>query len=177
MTSASAHPVGPDPSPAPQGRERLGRRIADVRAKLGWTQQQLAERLGISRVAVSHLESGTSVPGERTVALLAGLAKLDPHLLVAGTDYPVAKTDRLPLTAARYTEAELQLRLLEADLRWIGGAEWGAIDGRVAAEVLRSWLVRLAAIDAETVDPHERQLLGEARAMARAALDDVAGGR
>jgi transcriptional regulator with XRE-family HTH domain len=37
--------------------ENLGRRIADLRAKLGWTQQELAERVGISRVAVSHLES------------------------------------------------------------------------------------------------------------------------
>ena len=163
MTSASAHPVGPD------GRERLGRRIAEVRAKLGWTQQQLAERLGISRVAVSHLESGTSVPGERTVALLAGLAKLDPHLLVAGTDYPDAKSDRLPLTAARYTEAELQQKLLEADLRWILAA-----DRPIAAAELRGWLVRLTSIDAETVDPHERRLLADARARARSVLDEVA---
>ncbi len=169
MAPPSAHPVGPDPARSHDGRERLGRRIADVRAKLGWTQQQLAERLGISRVAVSHLESGTSMPGERTVALLAGLAKLEPHLLVAGTDYPDAKADRLPLTAARYTEAELQLRLLEADLRWVGAA-----DHAVADVELRGWLARLTSMDAETVDPHERRLLAEARALARAALDGIA---
>ena len=92
----------------------LGRRIARLRRDLGWTQQELAERLAISRVAVSHLESGVSVPSERTITLLAGVFKLDPVDLVADTDYPIAKAERLPVTAARYTEVELQLRLYAA---------------------------------------------------------------
>ena len=93
--------------------EKLGRRIAERRAALGWTQQHLADRAGISRVAVSHLEAGMSQPGERTVALLAGLFKVEPWELVAGTDYPVAKADRLPLVVPRYTEVEHQLALLD----------------------------------------------------------------
>jgi transcriptional regulator with XRE-family HTH domain len=96
--------------------ESLGRRIADLRAKLGWTQQELAERIGISRVALSHVEAGMSDPGERTVTLLAGVFKVDPHELVADTTYPAAKADRLPLVTARYTEVELQLALLERDM-------------------------------------------------------------
>src|SRR3954447_25783623 len=99
--------------------ENLGRRIADHRAKLGITQQDLAERVGISRVAVSHLEAGMSDPSERTVALLAGVFKVDPHELVAGTSYPSAKADRLPLVVARYTEVELQLELLDNDVAWM----------------------------------------------------------
>lgn len=101
----------------------LGERIARLRHDLGWTQQELAERLAISRVAVSHLESGASVPSERTITLLAGVFKLEPHELVADTGYPVAKAERLPVTAARYTEVELQLRLAEAmpdDPSWPG---------------------------------------------------------
>ena len=93
--------------------ENLGRRIADRRAKLGWTQQELADRLGISRVAVSHLEAGMTDPGERTVALLAGVFKVEPHELVGGTSYPPAKAERLPVVVARYTEVELQLALLD----------------------------------------------------------------
>ena len=97
--------------------ESLGRRIARLRGDLGWTQQELADRLAISRVAVSHLETkAESMPGERTVALLAGLFKMEPHELVAGTSYPLAKAERLPLTVPRYTEVELQLRLLANDL-------------------------------------------------------------
>ena len=47
--------------------EKLGRRVAALRADRGWTQQQLADRLAVSRVAVSHLESGLTDPGERTL--------------------------------------------------------------------------------------------------------------
>src|SRR5579885_550645 len=93
--------------------ESLGRRIAAFRAKLGLTQQELADRLAVSRTAVSHMEAGMTVPGERTVVLLAGLFKVEPHELVAGTNYPSGKAERLPVVAARYTEVELQLALFD----------------------------------------------------------------
>lgn len=104
--------------------ELFGRRIARLRADLGWTQQDVADRLGASRVAVSHMESGLSTASERTVTLLAGLFKLEPHDLVADTDYPVAKAERLPLVACRYTEVELQLRLLEQALESAHSNGW-----------------------------------------------------
>src|SRR2546421_459916 len=96
--------------------ESLGRRVAALRAGLGWTQQELADRLGVSRVAVSHIEAGLREPGERTVALLAGVFKLEPWELVAGTSYPIAKAERLPVVGCRDTEVELQLRLRGEDL-------------------------------------------------------------
>ena len=94
--------------------DALGSRIAKHRAQLGWTQAELAERVGISRVALSHLEAGIATPGERTVALLAGVFKTEPHELVSGTDYPPAKAERLPVVVTRYTETEHQLALLDA---------------------------------------------------------------
>ena len=134
----------------------LGRRVARLRAELGWTQQDLADRLGVSRVAVSHLEAGMSVPGERTVTLLAGVFKLEPHELVADTSYPTAKAERLPVVACRYTEVELQLRLFERDIE--AGADLGEWAHRLAAlaelahdrrerEALRAALGRLAGVD------------------------------
>src|SRR5688572_21814042 len=122
-------------------QEPLGRRIARLRAELRWTQQDLADRLAISRVAVSHLESGLSVPGERTVTLLAGLFKLEPHELVADTSYPMAKAERLPAVACRYTEVELQLRLLDRDVA--SGADLG------------EWPAKLAALEALAHDRRE----------------------
>jgi len=140
-------------------QENLGRRIAAHRAKLGLTQQELAERLGISRVAVSHVESGLSDPGERTVTLMAGLFKLEPHELVAGTAYPAAKVDRLPLVAARYTEVELQLTLLDHDLAWLEH-----LDPAGAERLLDHWWSRLGFLADETLDQRERQAVEAARA-------------
>lgn len=139
--------------------ESLGRRIAELRGKLGLTQQELAERVGISRVAVSNLESGLSDPGERTVALLAGVFKVEPHELVAGTSYPPAKADRLPLVVARHTEVELQLALLDSDLAWL---ERTGADG----SVLDAWQARLLALLESSYDGRERDAL-------RAALERV----
>lgn len=159
-------PHQPDPYD-PEARERLGRRIAGHRAKLGWTQQELAERLAVSRVAVSHLESSLSAPGERTVALLAGVFGLEPHELVAGTDYPVAKADRLPLVVARHTELDLQLALLDLDLGWIEHTP----DAHAVAR-LASWQVRLGALATELHDPRERVAAADALARLRRLRDE-----
>ena len=130
----------------------LGPRIAQLRAELGWTQQELADRLAISRVAVSHLEAGMSTTGERTIALLAGLFKVEPHELVAGTNYPPAKAERLPVVVCRYTEVELQLRLLELD------RERGLDDARRA-----EWDDRLRLLAKATHDRRESEALATAR--------------
>ena len=137
--------------------ENLGRRIAAHRGKLGLTQQELAERVGISRVAVSHLESSLSEPGERTVALLAGVFKIEAHELVTGTGYPAAKADRLPMVVARHTEAELQLALLDNDLGWIEQLRPAA-----AEAILSGWATRLALLAGDALDRREREQLAEA---------------
>ena len=144
----------------------LGRRLADHRLKLGWTQQQLADRLAISRVAVSHLEAGMSPPAERTVALLAGLFKVEPHELVAGTDYPAAKAERLPLVVARHTEVEHQLGLLDADLAWCEEVDHARTD-----QVLETWEARLRGLAADAWDPQEQVLLAEAGERVRRLVD------
>lgn len=135
----------------------VGRRIAAHRTQLGLTQQELASRVAISRVALANLESGRSEPGERTVTLLAGVFGMEPHELVQGTSYPEAKVDRLPLVAARHTEVELQLALLERDLRWLESAPVA-----VAARVLATWRTDLAALAQRTYDPHQQRLLAVA---------------
>jgi len=146
--------------------EHLGRRIAELRAKLGLTQQELAERLAVSRTAVSHLEAGMTVPGERTVVLLAGLFKVEPFELVAGTTYPAAKAERLPTIAARYTEIDLLVALVDNDLAWL--ERTGADHER---RVLDEWEARLGAIDERRLPLAERELLREARARVRLRRD------
>jgi len=135
----------------------LGQRIAGLRLQFGYTQQGLAERVAISRVALSNLESGRSMPGERTVTLMAGLFDMEPYDLVAGTAYPQAKVDRLPTVATRHTEVELQLALLERDLRWLESAPRA-----VADEVVAGWRRALDDLLRDTVDLRQRQLVIDA---------------
>jgi hypothetical protein len=103
----------------------------------------------VSRVAVSHLEGGLNVPSERTVTILAGVFKREPHELVDGTNYPVAKAERLPVVACRYTEVELQLRLLD-EARAVGVVD------------VDDWTRRLRRLLDATHDRHERARVKEA---------------
>jgi transcriptional regulator with XRE-family HTH domain len=139
--------------------EPLGQRIARLRARRGWTQQDLAERLAASRVAVSHFEMGLAVPSERTIVLLAGLFGQEPHELVAGTNYPQAKAERLPPVACRYTEVEFQLALLRRDLEW--AARLG--DDQTRAGVAAKWRARIEELEQRAYDVRERRMLEEAQ--------------
>jgi transcriptional regulator with XRE-family HTH domain len=132
-----------------------------LRSTHGWTQQQLAERLAVSRVAVSHLEAGLSVPGERTVTLLAGLFKLEPAELVNGTDYPEARRERLPLIACRYTETEQQLALFERDLLWLGREE--VRDSAWRRQIRDQWALIFERLLSRTRDRREHELIAAAQ--------------
>jgi transcriptional regulator with XRE-family HTH domain len=138
------------------GDNVLGQRIAALRAERGWTQNDLAARAAISRVALSHIEAGMSVPGERTVVLLAGLLHVEPHELVDGTAYPIAKSERLPPAAPRYTELEHQLALL--DLALTGCPDPAA-----------RWSPVLDRLETTTFDVAERSAIAEARQRLRPA--------
>ena len=143
--------------------ETIGERIAHLRQEHGWTQQALAERIAISRVAISHIEMNLSTPSERTITLLAGIFKTTPHDLVGGTTYPEAKAERLPPVVCSYTRLELNVALLYNDLNWLAQLEEDPNQARLAEQVRGRWLPRLAAWRRGCVDARERQLLGEAR--------------
>ena len=138
--------------------DRLGYRIAELRRKHGMTQQQMAERLAISRVAVSHLESCLTPPSERTVTLIAGLFKLEPWQLVRDTDYPVARAERLPSVVTRYTQAELLTTVVDALVESLEDP-----DRRSARVVLEPWRARVMAELEVASDEGERALLVDAQ--------------
>jgi transcriptional regulator with XRE-family HTH domain len=155
----SAKPVGIEP-------ESFGRRVGKLRAELGWTQTQLAARVAVSRVALSHIESGATVASERTVALLAGVFGCEPPELVADTDYPVAKAERLPAIVARHTEVTHQLAVLTALLKIVERVP-GHEGARLVRDMRDTWRPRLLVLQAHTPDTEERRRLS-------AALRDLA---
>jgi transcriptional regulator with XRE-family HTH domain len=134
--------------------EPIGRRIARLRTTAGWSQVDLAQRLAMSRTAVSHLEAAMSRPSERTVILLAGLFGLEPPDLVAGTDYPPAQAERLPLTAPRHTHVDRELACFAAqwELRPL-------LDPSSAHRLAETWEPRLRALFARSHDLDERARL------------------
>jgi Zn-dependent peptidase ImmA (M78 family)/transcriptional regulator with XRE-family HTH domain len=77
-------------------QQELGKRIADARRSKGWTQGQLAERVGLVQTAVSRIETGTRAVGSLELAELAevlGVSVLD--LLRAGQRPMLAIAARL----------------------------------------------------------------------------------
>ena len=91
----------------------------------------------MSRAAPSHLEAGITVASERSVCLLAGVFDVEPHELVAGTDYPIVKAGRLPLFVARHSHADLVLAVLDNDSAWCARLE----DQSVRTKLIDDWLV------------------------------------
>jgi len=143
--------------------EPIGKRIARLRCQGGWTQQALAARLAISRVAVSHIEMDISVPSERTITLLAGVFKLSPHELVESTTYPLAKSERLPVTACCYTPLELDLALLDSDLAWLERLGSSPERRRLIDELRGKWSARLLAWSRQVFNEREEEMIAAAR--------------
>jgi transcriptional regulator with XRE-family HTH domain len=133
--------------------QAIGKRVAELRQQRGWTQQVLAGRLAISRVAVSHIELGFTIPSERTITLLASLFKCAPHELVDGTDYPRAKAERLPYTIAWYTPLDMDLLLFENDMEWLERIQIT----HLRDEKISVWMVRLSEWAATLMDESDQQ--------------------
>ncbi len=142
--------------------EPIGKRISRLRLAQGWTQQSLAARLAISRVAVSHLEMDLTVPSERTITLLAGLFKLAPHDLVDGTTYPLPKAERLPGTACCYTPLEMDVALMENDLAWLERLKKQPGLLTLRHELAQKWSRKLSEWIQCSSDERERELAREA---------------
>lgn len=53
-------------------RARFGRNVKAERARRGWTQEELADRAGITEAYVGRVERGEASPSITTAHLLAG---------------------------------------------------------------------------------------------------------
>jgi transcriptional regulator with XRE-family HTH domain len=147
----------------PLSTEPIGKRIARLRTERGWTQQALAARLAISRVAISHIEMDLTFPSERTVILLAGLFKLSPLALVDGTTYPQAKIDRLPQSALCFSKLELDLAKMQIDLEWLETLAAQPDFPRHLKRVMETWTTCLDHYSKQDLDEYEQVLLSSAR--------------
>ena len=80
----------------------LADKIMDLRKKNGWSQEELAEKLGVSRQAVSKWESAQSVPDMGRVVQMSELFDVSTdYLLKDKLEKEEPAEDPLPETAAR----------------------------------------------------------------------------
>ncbi|MDE7286540.1 MAG: ATP-binding cassette domain-containing protein, partial [Lachnospiraceae bacterium] len=91
---------------------KIGAFIAECRKKRGWTQNQLAEQLGLTGKAVSKWETGRSMPDLSLFSSLCSLLEISVNELMAG---------------AYISEEELRSKtdevLMEVITNWLGQEE------------------------------------------------------
>ncbi|MBO7747821.1 helix-turn-helix transcriptional regulator [Paenibacillus sp. MWE-103] len=66
----------------------IGNRISKLRDDRGWTQEQTAGMMGISRAALSHYEKNRREPDTETLSKFADLFKVSVDYLVGRTNTP-----------------------------------------------------------------------------------------
>lgn len=75
---------------------RLGKRIADRRKALAWTQDQLAKRVGVDAETISRFERGVTVPSLITLDQIAkALKSRTADLLSASSTEPTDQAIRI----------------------------------------------------------------------------------
>lgn len=69
----------------------LGQRIKTEREKLAWTQDVLADKLNISRQAISKWELGTAYPDVERLVQMSDLFQVSLDSLVKGVNAPTSQ--------------------------------------------------------------------------------------
>lgn len=57
-------------------KEKLGKKIQKLRKNLGYTQEELAEKINISRTHMGHIEQGRKSPSIKIMDKLARILKV-----------------------------------------------------------------------------------------------------
>ncbi len=80
---------------------RLSAILAARRQELGWSQDDLGLRIGVTRAMVSRYERGDSVPGLRVFAQLCRTLVLDARLILSLALSPTDLPDSTPDSEGR----------------------------------------------------------------------------
>jgi y4mF family transcriptional regulator len=97
-------------SPARRGELRMasvGERIRGRRAELGWTQDQLAQKAGISKSFLSDLENGKRSVGANNLLDIARALGVSLDFLMTGTASQDQRSEvPIPASLARFAAEE-----------------------------------------------------------------------
>ena len=71
----------------------LSEKILMLRKKQGWSQEELAEKLGVSRQSVSKWESASASPDISKLVEIADIFEVSTDYLLKDTDTPAPVSD------------------------------------------------------------------------------------
>lgn len=66
----------------------LGNRLRDARKRNGYTQKQLAEKIGAKHNSVSNWENGLNMPDPGTIECICDILSVTPNYLLLGEEIP-----------------------------------------------------------------------------------------
>jgi transcriptional regulator with XRE-family HTH domain len=95
----------------PAASATIGARIRDVRREHGWTQQDLAESVGVSRSAVAQWETDRAGQVRDNLSRIAEALGVSPEFLLIGREPQANTSDELALLRL-YREASPEDRQL-----------------------------------------------------------------
>lgn len=81
-------------------------RISEERKKLGWSQEELANKVGVSQKSISKYERGTRRPSYETLTLMAGLFGVTVDYLLGNDSISTEQT--LPIKTASAADTSLK---------------------------------------------------------------------
>ena len=77
-----------------EGEFSLGERLQDLRAKAGYSQEQLANLLGVSRQAISKWEGDQGKPELDNILKLAEIYRVSTDYVLRGAAVPTSVAER-----------------------------------------------------------------------------------
>ena len=69
-------------------QDNIGKFILELRTSKGWTQEDLANMIPITRQAVSRWEQGKSIPDSSTLVILSEIFDVSINELLSGRRIP-----------------------------------------------------------------------------------------
>ena len=99
----------------------FGRRVADCREQLGWTQKTLAEKAGLSVTFVSEIENDRRMPGtDALLALATALGSSLDYLVKGASAEPPPRRPLVipPELAEAADEEQIPLSIASDLVRW-----------------------------------------------------------
>lgn len=121
--------------------ESVGRRIREVRQKRGLTQQELADRLGVSLNTVNRMEMGHRTPGLDVVTRLGELLGCDTEWLITGAagGGHIMAQDQIPILGSLPEDFETRADLVTGWLAFPGQPE-GSFSTQVPDDAMAPFL-------------------------------------